>query len=122
MVSDADKATHSAGVGVSVCTTQLLNFDFRRSTAGCLRLSIMSNAPIAGVGPDAFSEKKRDDAQDDVEAGSTRIEPALPLYSQDDEEGGISSDEKNGSEEANPSEEINYHTLTWWYVRPPPEQ
>ncbi len=82
----------------------------------------MSNAPIAGVGPDAFSEKKRDEAQDDVKTGSTRIEPALPLYSQDDEEGAISSEEKNGSEEANGSEEINYHTLSWWYVRPPPEQ
>ncbi len=74
----------------------------------------MSNAPIPGVGPNAFSEKKRDDAQGDVETDSTRIEPALPIYSQDDEEGGISSEEKHDSEEANGSEEINYHTLTWW--------
>ncbi len=81
----------------------------------------MSNAPISGVGPNAFSDKKREVAQDDAETSSTRIEPALPIYSQDEEEGAISSDEKNGSEEGNAAEEINYHTLTWWYVHLPPK-
>jgi len=65
---------------------------------------MVSNAPVAGVGPDAFSEKKRDDSQNNLGGSSTDIEPAPPLYLPDEEE------EKDGSEE------INYHTLTWWYV------
>lgn len=64
---------------------------------------MVSNAPIAGVGPDAFSEKK--DPRNNLETGSsTDIEPA-PVYVPDEAE-------KDGSEE------INYHTLTWWYVYP----
>jgi len=62
-----------------------------------------SNAPVTGVAPDAFSEKKRDDSQNNLETGS--IEPAPVVYTQDD-------DEKDGSVE------INYHTLNWWYVHP----
>ena len=62
---------------------------------------MVSNAPVAGVGPDALS-KKKNNAQDDVETSDIGIEPA-PNYIPDDEE-------KDGSEE------INYHTLTWWYV------
>jgi amino acid permease len=58
-----------------------------------------SNAPVTGVAPDAFSEKKRDDSQNNLETGS--IEPAPVVYTQDD-------DEKDGSVE------INYHTLNWW--------
>ncbi|KAK4232825.1 transmembrane amino acid transporter protein-domain-containing protein [Achaetomium macrosporum] len=58
-----------------------------------------SNATAAG--PDAFSEKKQDDAQNNLEAGSTRIEPCPIGYPPDDEE-------NNGSIE------INYHTLNWW--------
>lgn len=63
-----------------------------------------SNTQIAGVAPDAFSEKKRDDSQNNLEIGS--IEPAPVVYAPDDEE-------KDGSME------INYHTLNWWYVCPP---
>ncbi|KAK4123638.1 hypothetical protein N657DRAFT_418924 [Parathielavia appendiculata] len=59
-----------------------------------------SNIAVAGVGPDAFSEKKNN-ALGDIETGSTRIEPAPPIYSPDDE----------GKDD---SESINYHTLTWW--------
>ena len=63
-------------------------------------------ASTAPAGPDAFAEKKRDDSQNNLEtASSTDIEPALPTYAPADEQ-------KDGSEE------INYHTLTWWYVHP----
>jgi hypothetical protein len=59
---------------------------------------MVSNAPTAGVD---LSEKKVN-GRNDVETGSTDIEPA-PAYIPDDAE-------KDGSEE------INYHTLSWWYV------
>lgn len=62
---------------------------------------MVSNARVAGVSPGAFPEKK-DDAQNNVETGSTDIEPA-PIYTPDEAE-------------KDNSEEINYHTLTWWYV------
>ncbi|KAK3296676.1 transmembrane amino acid transporter protein-domain-containing protein [Chaetomium fimeti] len=55
---------------------------------------MVSNAPVAGLGPDVSSERKKDKGPDD-------IEPAPPIYSPDGEM-------KDGSEE------INYHTLTWW--------
>ena len=61
---------------------------------------MVSNAPTARVD---LSEKKVN-GRNDVETGSTDIEPA-PAYIQDDAE-------KDGSEE------INYHTLSWWYVHP----
>ncbi|KAH6840578.1 transmembrane amino acid transporter protein-domain-containing protein [Chaetomium sp. MPI-CAGE-AT-0009] len=54
---------------------------------------MVSNAPVAGVGPDAFSEKKKDDGDN--------IEPVPPVYTPD-------------GEMKDDSEEINYHTLTWW--------
>jgi hypothetical protein len=62
---------------------------------------MVSNAPIAGIGLDALSKKKHN-PQNDVEASDLSIEPA-PNYTPDEEE-------KDGSEE------INYHTLNWWYV------
>jgi hypothetical protein len=64
-----------------------------------------SNAEIAGVGPDAVAEKKRDDTQNDLETGSMHIEPAPPSYLDDQD-----------AEQKDESEEINYHTLNWWYV------
>jgi hypothetical protein len=54
-----------------------------------------SNAPIVGVGHDVSSERKKNGPDD--------IEPAPPAYSPD-------------GEMKDASEEINYHTLTWWYV------
>jgi amino acid permease len=66
---------------------------------------MVSNAPVAGLGPDGFTEKKNGDALNNLESGSsTDIEPA-PIYTPDEVE-----DEKEGAG----SEEINYHTLTWW--------
>jgi hypothetical protein len=61
-----------------------------------------SNPAVSGAVPDTISEKKQDDAQHNLEAGSTRIEPCPVGYPGDDEKDG--------------SVEINYHTLTWWYV------
>jgi hypothetical protein len=61
---------------------------------------MVSNAPTAGVD---LSEKK-DGARNDVETSSTDIEQA-PAYVPEEAE-------KDGSEE------INYHTLSWWYVHP----
>lgn len=62
-----------------------------------------SNATATGAAPDGYSEKKKGDLQNNLETGSTDIEPAPMRYTPDDDQ----KDE---------SVEINYHTLTWWYV------
>ncbi|KAH6641841.1 transmembrane amino acid transporter protein-domain-containing protein [Chaetomium tenue] len=54
---------------------------------------MVSNAPVAGVSPEVSSERKKNGPDD--------IEPAPPAYSPD-------------GELKDASEEINYHTLTWW--------
>ena len=61
---------------------------------------MVTNASVAGVGPDVSTEKK----QNFAEADSDRIE-APPIYAPENEDA-----------EKDASEEINYHTLTWWYV------
>ncbi|SPQ24395.1 9e913667-6668-4786-bfba-0f1c4a68793d [Thermothielavioides terrestris] len=53
------------------------------------------------AGPDAFSEKKLDDTKNDVEPFGTGFQPATPSYTPADEL-------------EITSEDINYHTLTWW--------
>jgi hypothetical protein len=64
-----------------------------------------SDVAVAMAGPDAFSEKKLDDTKNDVEPFGTGFQPATPSYTPADEL-------------EITSEDINYHTLTWWYVRP----
>jgi amino acid permease len=59
---------------------------------------MVTNASVAGVGPDVLPEKK----QNFAEADSDRIE-APPIYAPENEDA-----------EKDASEEINYHTLTWW--------
>ena len=42
------------------------------------------------------------------------IQAAPPMYTPDENGDDSFSDEKNGTEESNTTEEINYKTLTWW--------
>ncbi|KAK4143167.1 transmembrane amino acid transporter protein-domain-containing protein [Dichotomopilus funicola] len=60
-----------------------------------------SDTQITGVGLDASSEKKMNgDLESNIDANSTRIEPAsIRGAGETDNEGAV---------------EINYHTLTWW--------
>lgn len=60
----------------------------------------MATNTTAGIGPDAFTtDKKRDDGQ---------ISPEIGIEGPDSYT--LDHPEKDASEE------INYHTLTWWYV------